>query len=51
MSAIATDDDAITVGNAIVSCCVQVRPSMMRMTPKNAGSVPWHYCAPPSGKL
>src|SRR5262245_57680404 len=51
MSAIATDADAITVGAAIVACCLHVRPSMMRITPKKLGSVPAHDCAPPSLKL
>src|SRR5262249_5502078 len=51
MSAIATDADAMTVGAAIVACCMHVRPSMTRITPKKLGSVPSHDCAPPSVKL
>src|SRR6185312_17525683 len=50
-SAIATLADAMTVGDAIVSCCMQVRPSMMRITPKYVGSLAAHDCAPPSVKL
>src|SRR5262245_43634225 len=51
MSAIASDAAPMTLGTAIVACCSQVRPSITRITPKYAGSMPVHDSRVRSVKL
>ena len=45
-SPIATGAEPITVGDAIVARCAQVRPSITRITPNRLGSLPLHDSPP-----